>query len=177
MTSAPNKRPDHLSDRPSGRHGGPCAPSTHWRHDGYELALTTTHDCYITPEPYAAVLSRIRRSLSRHGIEILRECNIGSRVRHESSVGPVRCRILYVAQPNLVTAGISTHPSAALWLPLPVVLSDAGALSEIFLPVEAIVYDRASLLGIREEVQGLYRAVTAAVEAFAERLSSVPERD
>jgi hypothetical protein len=55
------------------------------------------------------------------------------------------------------------------------VLSDAGSRSEIFLPVEAIVYDRASVLGIREQVQELYRAVTAALEAFAEPLPSVPE--
>jgi hypothetical protein len=51
-----------------------------------------------------------------------------------------------------------------------VVLSDAGARSEIFLPVEAIISDRASLLGIRKQVQEFYRAVTASLEAFAERL-------
>jgi hypothetical protein len=36
--------------------------------------------------------------------------------------------------------------------------------------VEGIISDRASLLGIREQVRELYRAVTASLEAFAERL-------
>ena len=165
-----NALPHRLSDRPSGRHGGPCALPVGWSHDGHELALKATYDYYIAPEGYAATLNRTRRSLSHHGVEILRECNIGSRVRHELSVEPVQCRILYVAQPGLIASGISTHPSAALWLPLPVVLSDAGARSEIFLPVEAIISDRASLLGIRKQVQEFYRAVTASLEAFAERL-------
>jgi hypothetical protein len=36
--------------------------------------------------------------------------------------------------------------------------------------VEAIISDRAALLGIRKQVQEFYRAVTASLEAFAERL-------
>ena len=67
----------------------------------------------------------IRRALSKHGLQLLRECDIAS--RFEDS--PQECRVLYVADPALLSRAISIDISAALWLPLPVVVAEEARLS------------------------------------------------
>jgi uncharacterized protein (DUF302 family) len=161
-------------DGPSGRHGGPCAPPVARNRHARGLVLDATHECFVTAKPYAQVLSRTRGAVSRHGLEILRECDVGSRIREDSSQRTQHCRVLYVTHPDLFATAISTHPSAALWLPLPLVVSDEMTHALILFPVEAMVRDRASLLGIREPVHKLYKSVTAALETVGER-SSEPD--
>ena len=65
-----------------------------------------------------------------------------------------------------VTA-ISTHASAALWLPIPLVVCHRGESVAILIPAESIVRDRAALLGMRVLVQDLYSAVAAALRTVA----------
>jgi hypothetical protein len=77
--------------------------------------------------------------------------------------------VFYVTQPDLLATGVLRHPSAALWLPLPVALNGETLQTRIFFPAEAIVRDRASLLGIRVRVSKLYTSLIAALETIGAR--------
>jgi uncharacterized protein (DUF302 family) len=147
---------DH--QRPSGRHGGPCVtPSV-----GSRRATTSlTSESYIVERTYEQALRMIRRALSKHGLQLLRECNITSRFKDHGATR--ECRVLYVADPALLFSAVSADPSAALWLPLPVVVAEEAESTRILVPCEAIVRDRASLLGLRELVQKFYMCLTSAL--------------
>ncbi len=156
-------------DGPSGRHGGPSASPVLSNHHARGLVLSATHECYVIAMPYPEAVSRTRRAVSRHGLQILRECDVGSHVPDNSPRGRRHCRVFYVTQPDLLATAVSTHPSAALWLPLPVALNDETLQTRIFFPAEAIVRDRANLLGIRGPVSKLYTSLIAALETIGER--------
>jgi uncharacterized protein (DUF302 family) len=123
---------------------------------------------YTTLLPFDEALNRLRRALSRSGFEILRECDVGGRIR----IGPgndsaLQCRILYVTDPELFATAVSTHASAALWLPIPLVVCKRDDSVAILLPAELIVRDRAALLGLRALVEQSYHALAAALEIVA----------
>jgi uncharacterized protein (DUF302 family) len=146
---------DH--QRPSGRHGGPCVTPS-----GSRRATTSlTSESYIVERTYEQALRMTRRALSRHGLQLLRECNITSRFKDEGATR--ECRVLYVADPALLFNAVSADPSSALWLPLPVVVAEDAESTRILVPCEAIVRDRASLLGLRELVQTFYIRLTSAL--------------
>jgi uncharacterized protein (DUF302 family) len=119
--------------------------------------------CYRAAAPFDEALNRIRKALSRSGFEILRECDVASRIRRRRHGESAHCRILYAAEPQLLETAISTHASAALWLPIPIVLTERDELVTILRPAEEIVRDRAALLGLRTEVERSYHNLTQAL--------------
>jgi uncharacterized protein (DUF302 family) len=148
---------DH--QRPSGRHGGPsAAPPLRSR----TATASLTSECYIINHTYEQALRMTRRALSKHGLQLLRECNVTSRFKAEGAAR--ECRVLYVADPALLFRAISADASAGLWLPLPVVIAEDAKTTRILFPCEAIVRDRASLLGVRELVHDFYACLTAAIK-------------
>jgi uncharacterized protein (DUF302 family) len=158
----------HEDRKPSGRHGGPCiAPferGTQWKALG-GMATAGTSNTFLVSGPYEQAVGRIKRALSRQGLEILRECNLGSRlVRHPAGEAP-KCRLMYVAPPGLLARAMAAHASSALWLPVPLVVTDQIGHTRILVPVESIVRDRATLLGLLASVQDLYQRVTAALQS------------
>jgi uncharacterized protein (DUF302 family) len=125
-------------------------------------------ESYRTLVPFDEALNRLRKALSRSGFEILRECDVGARIRSRSaSDSAPQCRILYVTDPELFATAISTHASAALWLPIPLVVSKREDSVAILLPAELIVRDRAALLGLRALVEQSYHALAAVLETVA----------
>jgi uncharacterized protein (DUF302 family) len=156
----------HRDDcRPSGRHGGPGAHVVR-RNDS--ILLNVGMESYSTLMPFEEALNRLRRALSRFGFEILRECDVGARIRSRSgSDSALQCRILYVTDPELFATAISTHASVALWLPVPLVVCKREDSVAILLPAELIVRDRAALLGLRALVEQSYDALAAALKTVA----------
>lgn len=156
----------HRDDcRPSGRHGGPGA---HVARRNDPVPLSVGMESYRTLLPFDEALNRLKRALSRSGFEILRECDIGPRIRGRcGSDLPPQCRILYVTDPELFATAISTHASAALWLPIPLVVCKREDSVAILLPAELIVRDRAVLLGLRALVEQSYHALAAALTTVA----------
>jgi uncharacterized protein (DUF302 family) len=125
-------------------------------------------ESYTTRLPFDEALNRLRQALSRSGFEILRECDVGARIRIRPGNGSApQCRILYVTDPELFATAISTHTSAALWLPIPLVVCIRGDSVAILLPAEMIVRDRAALLGLRALVEQSYHALAAALKTVA----------
>jgi uncharacterized protein (DUF302 family) len=125
-------------------------------------------DSYSAVLPFEEALNRLRRALSRSGFQILREFDVAWRIRsHSISESASQCRILYVTDPELFATALSTHVSAALWLPIPLVVYKGEESVAILLPAELIVRDRAALLGLRALVQQSYGAVAAAIETVA----------
>ena len=166
----PNKadagtRTDH--SRPSGRLGGPGVPAVR-RND--PLLPGVGMDSYSADVPFAQALYRLRRALSQNGFDILRECDVGSRIRpRNESDSATQYRILYVARPELFSTAISTHASVGLWLPIPLVICEREKSVAILLPDDVIVHDRATLLGLRALVQQEYRRLRSAIETLATR--------
>ncbi|MGH9627489.1 MAG: hypothetical protein ACRD7E_03885 [Bryobacteraceae bacterium] len=121
-------------------------------------------ESYDAFAPYAATLKTLRRALSQRGFEIMRECDLGSRIRRRRGT-TLHCRILYVTEPELFATALSTHASSALWLPIPVVLCGSEEFVSILRPAEAIVRDRAALLGLDALVERSYQVLTEALES------------
>jgi uncharacterized protein (DUF302 family) len=149
--------------RPSGRLGGPsvlslCRPSD-------QMLKSAGMESYNALAPYGETLNRLRRALSQRSLEIMRECDLGLRIRARSGRKTGNCRILYVTDPELLATAISTHASAALWLPIPVVLYERDEFVAILHPAEAIVRDRAALLGLQSLVARFYETLTEALES------------
>src|SRR5688572_26701406 len=99
--------------RPSGRLGGPsilsvCRPSD-------PMLTSAGMESYNSSAPYGETLNRLRRALSQRAFEIMRECNLGPRIRPRSGEATTNCRVLYVTEPDLFATAISKHASAALW--------------------------------------------------------------
>jgi uncharacterized protein (DUF302 family) len=130
------------------------------------MLASAAMESYHAATPYDDTLTRLRKALSVAGFEIMRECDLGSRIRTRVSGRAVRCRILYVTEPELLATAVSTHASAALWLPVPVVISEREDTVTILRPVVAIVRDRASLLGLRALVERSYKTLTEALETI-----------
>jgi uncharacterized protein (DUF302 family) len=152
-------------DRPSGRLGGPGVSALRLANP---IPPSLGMESYSAVLPFDEALKRLRRALSRSGFEILRECDVGSRIRSWSaSDSAPQCRILYVTDPELFSSAISTHASAALWLPIPLVVCKREESVAILLPVELIVRDRAALLGLRTPVEQSYHALAAALDTVA----------
>jgi uncharacterized protein (DUF302 family) len=122
-------------------------------------------ESYDAFAPYVETLNSLRRALSQRGFEIMRECDLGSRIRRRGRGTTLQCRILYVIEPYLFATALSTHSSAPLWLPIPVVLCVGEEFVSILHPAEAIVRDRAALLGLRALVERSYQVLTEAVES------------
>jgi uncharacterized protein (DUF302 family) len=120
-------------------------------------------ESYNSFAPYGETLNRLRRTLSQRGFEIMRECDLGPRIRTAYDGSTPQCRILYVTEPELLATAISTDASAALWLPIPVVVCEREEYVTILRPAEAIVQERAALLGLRPMVERSYRMLTEAV--------------
>jgi uncharacterized protein (DUF302 family) len=147
---------------PPGRLGGPWVPSPRRRHD--HMLTSPTMESYSTVAPFQETLKRLRRALSRGGFEIIRECDLASRSRPQRRRNSGLCRILYVTEPELFATAISTHASAALWLPVPVVLYEQEKSVTILRPAEAIVRDRATVLGLRALVEQSYKTLSQILE-------------
>jgi uncharacterized protein (DUF302 family) len=129
----------------------------------FEQALAgAAMESYSSAAPYDETLKKLRRALSRRGFEILRECDLQPRMR-TGLKEPEQCRILYVTEPELFATAIATHASAALWLPVPVVVCERDESVVILRPAEAIVRDRAALLGFRALVERSYQSLTEAL--------------
>jgi uncharacterized protein (DUF302 family) len=122
-------------------------------------------ETYDSVTPFHETLKRLRRALSRRGFEIMRECDAASRVRTYCGGNSGHCRILYITEPELFATAISTHASAALWLPIPIVLCEREGFVTILRPSEAIVRDRAAVLGLRALVERSYQTLTEALES------------
>jgi hypothetical protein len=170
--SAEGRHIRHEHHRPSGRHGGPSVtsiqrigPTLH----GGGITTASTHESYVALAPYQQAIRRVRRALSRHALEIVRECDIGARVWQHTSEQTRDCRVLYVTQRDLLALGIAADASVAMWLPLPLIVVSETEHTRIHFPVEAIVRDRASLLGLREPVHNFYAALLRALQTVAER--------
>jgi hypothetical protein len=128
-----------------------------------------TSESYIIPRMFESAVSITRRALSRQSLQILRECDVGSLRTREALQDVRRCRLLFVAKPLLLLRAVFADPSAALWLPIPVVVSDENVYTRVLFPLEAIVRDRACLLGIEDSVHNLYASLTAALTTIGYR--------
>jgi uncharacterized protein (DUF302 family) len=137
-------------------------PSPRRRHD--HMLASATMESYSAITPFGVTLKRLKRALSRGGFEIMRECDLASRMRRRLGRNSGPCRILYVTEPALFATAISTHASAALWLPVPVVLCEQEDSVVILRPAEAIVQDRAAVLGLRAMVEQSYKTLSQILE-------------
>ena len=98
------------------------------------------------------------------GFEMIRECDLASRSRPHWRRNSGLCRILYVTEPELFATAISTHASAALWASRTTCPVRTGKSVTILRPAEAIVRDRATVLGLRALVEQSYKALSQILE-------------
>jgi uncharacterized protein (DUF302 family) len=137
------------------------------------VALSWANDAFVLPATFEQSVSRVKRVLSKSGFEILQECAITPRVSNNASPARGRCRLMYISDPGLLAIAVAMHPSAALWLPTPVIVTEEAALTRVFVPVEALVRDRAALMGLQRPVQDLYGRLATALRTIG--IDDAPE--
>ena len=135
-----------------------CRPSA-------QMLTSAGMESYNSLASYDETLNSLRRVLSQRAFEIIHECDLGPRIQARRGGKAVNCRVLYVAESELFVTAISTHASAALWLPIPVVVCERDKFVTILRPAEAIVRDRAALLGLQSLVEQSYESLTEAMNS------------
>jgi hypothetical protein len=63
--------------------------------------LSTAGGVVYAPTLCDGTLDRLRRALSQRAFEIMRECDLGLRIRTRCGGETRRCRILYLTEPEL----------------------------------------------------------------------------
>jgi uncharacterized protein (DUF302 family) len=157
-------------ERPAGRHGGPSAIPLR---PARRATTATTSESYTIERTYEQAMEMIRRAVSKQGLQILRECDIGSRIQPHVGAKVKDCRVLYVTHHDLLIRAVSADPSAALWLPVPVVVVDESNYTRILIPCKAIVRDRALLLGVEELVGQFYECLTLTLDSIGARQQEI----
>lgn len=91
-------------------------------------------ETFLISEPFAEALRAVRAALAAGGLRTLAEFDVAARLRKTLRINVPPCRILYVWP---ATSDSETFPTAAVFLPLHLVIASQGhetelcALSEI----------------------------------------------
>jgi len=81
---------------------------------------------YLVAEPFTRALHIVREALARTDLSIIAELDVSDRIRRQVSLGFAPCRILLVDSPYLLLEAVALDRSAAVLLPLHIVVSSRG---------------------------------------------------
>jgi uncharacterized protein (DUF302 family) len=124
---------------------------------------------FSTPEPYEHAVRSVRAAVERRRLRIVSELDVSRRIEKTLGIRLLPCRILYVwPDPALAT---DVYPTAAVALPLHVVVASRGAHTEI--RVQGRIRSEQGTLSslIRSTVMDTQAELIQSLEAVAMRLS------
>jgi uncharacterized protein (DUF302 family) len=81
---------------------------------------------YSMREPYVRAIEAIRRSLASRGLRVVGQLDVARRIERSLGIVLAPCSILFVLPLPDVLSVASTHPRAASFLPLHIVVSAVG---------------------------------------------------
>jgi uncharacterized protein (DUF302 family) len=118
---------------------------------------------YRIPEPFERAIESVRETAVKSGLSIPMELDISRRIQRELGIALAPCRVLYVDNPLLLLQAVALHPSAAVWLPLSVVVAGYGPQTLVH------VLQRAGAAGAGNAVENVHIRLSRALESVAMR--------
>ena len=127
----------------------------------------------IMQQPLSGALKSIRRALAEGGLEIAAELDVAGRIRKALRIDIPPCRVLCVDCPVALLEALALDRSAAVLLPLHLVVSgEDGATHVHFLNPAAALYSGLPVTA-RSAVSKLQARVAQAVESISVRQHSL----
>ena len=131
-----------------------------------EPAVTT----YLIPEPLDRALKAVRKALTRNNLSICTELDVSARVKRELNMGFMPCRILLADSPYLLLEAATFDCSAAVLLPLHVVVRGRGPHSLVHWINAATIEGVRLPIGAAVPLAKLQSLVTHSLDRIAMRL-------
>jgi uncharacterized protein (DUF302 family) len=121
--------------------------------------------------PFETALKLIRSALLHEDLRISREFDVADIARRQPGLNLAPCRILCVDSPLLLLEAMALDPSAAVFLPVHMVISADGPNTQVYW------LDPASIQGKRLPVGAMLplRALHARIAAAMERMPATAE--
>ena len=137
-----------------------------------EPAVTT----YLISEPFETALKAIREALASNDLHICTELDVSARFRRELNMGFTPCRILMVDSPCLLLEAAALDCSAAVLLPLHVVVTGHDPQTIIHWINPAAIEGARLPMGTAVPLAKLQSLVTRSLERIAMRRDIYPAR-
>jgi uncharacterized protein (DUF302 family) len=123
----------------------------------------------VVQQPLAAALKTIRAALSKQGLEIAVEVDLSARINRSLRLNLPPCRVLCVDCPLAVLEAITLDRSAAVLLPMHLVISSQGEETVIHLLNSTAALYYGLPIPARAPVSKLQAKVAEALESVATR--------
>jgi uncharacterized protein (DUF302 family) len=117
--------------------------------------------------PYETALKLIRSALFREDLRISREFDVADIARLQPGMNVAPCRILCVDSPLLLLEAIALDPSAAVFLPLHIVISTDGRNTQVYWLNPAGIQSKRLPLGAMLPLRALQARIEAALEGIS----------
>ncbi len=141
-----------------GRPVRPSADAVSFARELYELTSGATRLTYIIDEPYVNVVKQLRAALRARGFQIPMEMDFSGWIRNQLGVSLRPCLVLDVACPFLLLETAIIDATAAAFVPLQVIVTEAGSRSLVRLVSHM---DRALTAGLRAQYHKFFGGVLA----------------
>jgi uncharacterized protein (DUF302 family) len=116
--------------------------------------------------PYETALKLIRSALLREDLRISREFDVADIARGQRVVNLAPCRILCVDSPLLLLEAMALDPSAAVFLPLHIVISADGPNTQVYWLNPAGIQSKRLPVGAMLPLRALQARIVAAMEGI-----------
>jgi uncharacterized protein (DUF302 family) len=114
--------------------------------------------------PYETALKLIRSALFHEDLHISREFDVADIARGQPGMNLAPCRILCVDSPLLLLEAMALDPSAAVFLPLHIVISADGPNTQVYWLNPASIHSKRLPVGAMLPLRALQTRIVAAME-------------
>lgn len=128
---------------------------------------------YLLREPFDRAVESVCKSLVNRGLRVAGQLNVSRRVELSLGIVLEPCKIVFVLPDPSVLGAPDIHPSAAIFLPLHIVISGNGAHTEIQVQNRLRPGAEAGLPALVAPVMETQAQISEAIEAIAMRPSLV----
>lgn len=116
--------------------------------------------------PFEAALKLIRSALLHEDLRISKEFDVADIARFQPEMNLARCRILCVDSPLLLLEAIALDPSAAVFLPLHIVISADGRNTQVYWLNPAGIQSKRLPVGAMLPLRALQARISVAMEGI-----------
>ena len=128
---------------------------------------------YSMREPYVGAIEAIRRSLASRGLRVVGQLDVTKRVKQSLGIVLAPCSILFVLPLPDALSIASTHPWAASFLPLHIVVSAVGDETRIQVQNKVWLDPDEAEIAIAAALSVIQSRIAEAIGAIARRPSLV----
>ena len=128
---------------------------------------------YVLPEPFDRAVESVSRSLMNRELRVVGQLDVSRHVERTLGVALPPCRIVFVLPEPSVLSAAHIHPWTAIFLPLHIVISGNGAMTEILVQNRVHPGPEEDASALAAPVLETQAQIREAMEAIAMRPSLV----